>query len=293
MMANLLKIHNGNIICNLTRKLSSFNNNRTKTGLISIIPNSDIIWSETNWSEFGKQFNSNRIFPLPGNIGILVELKQETIPKKILNLENSKQNIIAENLDHLLYNPLPEELQYDKLRIVPSGLELTNMDNKDVPKEAIKPVFELKAYNCPKSLMNDFQNYFRLKSISDSPISVITVSFKTMNDMSLWNQQVDTEREILTEQFVKKAQEICQLFESEGFWADYIDPSSGSLNKSPFTDTTFYETDERYRHLGFEIIDNGCCKVISHHEWGTKSYVGCIVTNATTNGKFLQEIINK
>ena len=48
----------------------------------------------------------------------------------------------------------------------------------------------------------------------------------------------------------------------------------------PYSHSTFLETDERYRELGFEIKDFGCCKVISHHKWGTKSYVGCIITSA-------------
>lgn len=41
----------------------------------------------------------------------------------------------------------------------------------------------------------DFQNYFRLKSISDLPLTLITLSFNTKNDMSTWNDEVETERE--------------------------------------------------------------------------------------------------
>lgn len=286
-MANLLKMNNGMKFPNLIKHLSSFSNNRTKTGLISIVQNTDF-----NLSEFEKQFNANKKFPLPGNTGILIEVNEEKITKKELELENTKQEIISENFDYLLNKPLTEEIQSNKLKTVVTGLQLTGM-NIGESNECVKPVFELKAYNCPRSLMDDFQSYFRLNSIGDGPMTVITISFKTENDMSTWNSQVDAERETVTEQFVNTAQEVCDLFEQEGFWADFIDPSSGSLHKSPFTHATFYETDERYRHLGFEIIDNGCCKVVSHHEWGTKTYVGAILTNASSNGKLLQQIINK
>jgi hypothetical protein len=51
--------------------------------------------------------------------------------------------------------------------------------------------------------IKDFQNYFRLKSIGDTPLTVITFSFKTENDMATWSNQVDTEREIIT-QLVKE-----------------------------------------------------------------------------------------
>ena len=118
---------------------------------------------------------------------------------------------------------------------------------------------------------------------------------------------------MLWTKFVETAQEVCKNFEEEGFWADFIDPTSGrlvTLNKififiigncfnliqkfnSPYTHAVFYETDERYQKLGFEIVDYGCCKVISHHEWGTKAYVGCILTNASLNGKCVKETIKK
>lgn len=50
----------------------------------------------------------------------------------------------------------------------------------------------------------DFQSYFRMNSIKDTPMTVVTISFKTENDMALWNNQVDAERELLTEKVVFK-----------------------------------------------------------------------------------------
>ena len=43
----------------------------------------------------------------------------------------------------------------------------------------------------------------------DNSISVITMVQETANDMSTWSDQVESERETLTEQFVGLAKEVC------------------------------------------------------------------------------------
>ena len=58
-----------------------------------------------------------------------------------------------------------------------------------------------------------------------------------------------------------------------------------------YTNATFFETDERYRHFGFEIQDLGCCKVITHHVWGTHTYVGCLFTNAPADHPILTSLM--
>ena len=59
-----------------------------------------------------------------------------------------------------------------------------------------------------------------------------------------------------------------------------------------YTNATLFETDERYRHLGFEINDLGCCKVICHHLWGTHAYVGCLFTNAPIDHRAMSQLVH-
>lgn len=283
-MATLLKNNQRNVFISSFLKRLPTLNNRTQTGIISIIPNQEInTWSESNWSEIGRQFNNFKRFPLPGQTGIQLNFEKNNNKTQVFD------KVKIENLNSSLKND-PVVRAIFSLENTVSGFDLyEKMNNENMSKNT--PVFELKAYSCPESLINDFQCHFRL-NFDDSAMTLITISFKTENDMATWNNQVDEEREMVTEKFVEKAQEICRQIENEGYWADFVDPSTGSLHKSPYTHATFYETDERYRKFGYEIIDYGCCKVISHHEWGTKTYVGSILTNANVNGKFIKNLIN-
>jgi hypothetical protein len=93
-------------------------------------------------------------------------------------------------------------------------------------------------------------------------------------------------------QFVKSAKELCQELRSRAQWADFIDPVSGRPFFGKYTNLTFFETDERYRHLGFRIVDLGCCKVIAHHKWGTHAFVGTVFTSAPHDSEYLEQILD-
>eukprot|EP00088_Acartia_fossae_P016927 TRINITY_DN1953_c0_g1_i4.p1 TRINITY_DN1953_c0_g1~~TRINITY_DN1953_c0_g1_i4.p1 ORF type:complete len:140 (-),score=37.22 TRINITY_DN1953_c0_g1_i4:458-826(-) len=108
--------------------------------------------------------------------------------------------------------------------------------------------------------------------------------------MSKWSDQVDEEREMKMEKFVQVAKEICGRLKEEGFWADFIDPCSGTPYYGNHTNSTMFETDEKFRSLGFQIEDLGCCKVILHPVYGKNVFVGCILTNASKTSIVFEEI---
>merc|ERR1712076_76199 len=78
----------------------------------------------------------------------------------------------------------------------------------------------------------------------------------------------------------------------EGYWADFIDPCSGTPHYSGHSSTTMFETDEKYRLLGFRIEDLGCCKVISHKDFGRNVFVGTIFTDAHPSNGVVQDIFS-
>lgn len=81
----------------------------------------------------------------------------------------------------------------------------------------------------------------------------------------------------------------CRL-KNDGYWADFIDPSAGVPYFGQHTNTTMFETDEKYRLLGFRIEDLGCCKVICHKDFGRKVFVGTLVTSVPTSTGVIQEL---
>lgn len=139
---------------------------------------------------------------------------------------------------------------------------------------------ECLAVECDDLLKKDFKDLFADRDISKEQLSIITLSQKTVNDMTSWSPDVEDEREQLLEKFISSATEICSSLQLAGYWADFVEPESGRLYHGGYSPATLFETDHRYRKLGFKIQDLGCCKVILHNLWGAHVYVGSLFTNA-------------
>lgn len=217
--------------------------------------------------------------PLPGNVGIVPPDFGEApaalrTPKTwdVLSKEMSREryhNILAQFLSP------PEELLNEAFNGVPGP----------------PSVLECTAQECPDLMKKDFQDLFPMRDIRSDSLTVITLTHKTENDMSYWSEDIDIEREELTGQFMIKAEKICRALQEAGYWADFIDPCSGRPSLGPYTNSTLLETDERYRHFGFTIEDLGCCKVITHHIWGSNAFVGCLFTNAPSDSLEVKKIL--
>jgi len=137
------------------------------------------VWSDQNWSEFGKQFSKSSEFPLPGRVGIIFQESENEKSPKNTNLvqHQSKQvnysqlikekyieSITNENLNYLLNKPLSQENQVNKLREALGALYFQDkMDRGSLSIEEdayTKKHLELKAYECPKSLVQGLILFF-------------------------------------------------------------------------------------------------------------------------------------
>lgn len=239
------------------------------------------------WLDIMMGIFSPKLTPLPGCVGVGASQKQVMLTKELYQKLQGRRDaykMMVTKLNDTNYNKQKEVLEFS------NSFQYEDMTFEEV-NQPIPEVFNLecRVQACPKLLQKDMSRLLPSWSSSKKPISVITISQRTENDMSGWCAEMEDEREIIMEQFVNTALEVCNKLKESGYQADFIDPSSGRPYLGEYTTDTFFETDERYRHLGFTIEDLGCCKVLTHRIFGSHVFVGALFTTAPINGTALYE----
>jgi len=229
----------------------------------------------------------NENFPLPGNVAIASKYICTTLSPFDINLTKPEQKEEEEK---------PPIYQSITIKDVMKSTQIKVQKNEEYEPEPVieklksERSVEMSIINCPKLLKRDLRHLFLDKDFKDSQVTVINLTQKSDSDMSSWSPDMEVERMKLTCSFVEAATAICNYLEQQGYWADFIDPTSGRPYLSRYTNASLFETDDRYRHLGFQIEDLGCCKVLKHVQWGTRAFVGTIFTDAPSDAKFVTDM---
>eukprot|EP00079_Xenopus_tropicalis_P038829 XP_017952600.1 PREDICTED: methylmalonic aciduria and homocystinuria type D protein, mitochondrial isoform X1 [Xenopus tropicalis] len=239
------------------------------------------VWPDETMGPFGPQ---DQRFQLPGNVGFDAHVNGIDIKRRIE---------VNRNLPDLLTEPQPSERHEFVMAQFVTEFQGSEVSLEPQELNTMESYFEnakveCAMQSCPDLLKKDFASMF--PEIPSNNLMVLTVTQRTHNDMTIWSQEVENEREMLIEKFMNGAKEICYALRTEGYWADFIDPLSGLAYFGPYTNNTLFETDERYRHLGFKVEDLGCCKVIRHNVWGTHVVVGSIFTNAPSDSPIMKKL---
>ncbi|UJR28073.1 hypothetical protein I4U23_009329 [Adineta vaga] len=238
----------------------------------------------------------NPRFPLPGRIGpdrALNTTSTKSIPKLNPNLYGTDGKLL---LDELLRITLPADHQKDSLaQLMSTHMTLTSPTNKNefLSKLVHHDNLEIRAFDCPALLRYELHRLFLNYNVLMQPLTAITIILKTNSDMSTWSPKIEEEREQLTDQFIKLAHEMCAYLGTKHYWADFIDPSSGRPYYGPHTSDTLFETDERFRYFGVNIVDLGCCRVVEHLQHGTHVLVGCLFTSALKSDENVQHLLKE
>ncbi|XP_077873512.1 cobalamin trafficking protein CblD isoform X7 [Ictidomys tridecemlineatus] len=182
------------------------------------------VWPDETMGPFGPQ---DQRFQLPGNIGFDCHLN---------GTASQKKNQVHKTLPDVLAEPLSTErhefvmAQYVNEFQGNDGPVEQEINSAETYFESAR--VECAIQTCPELLQRDFESLF--PEVANSKLMILTVTQKTKNDMTVWSEEVELEREMLLEKFINGAKEICYALRAEGYWADFIDPSSGlAICKEP------------------------------------------------------------
>ncbi|XP_076008636.1 metabolism of cobalamin associated Da [Genypterus blacodes] len=226
------------------------------------------VWPDENMGPFGPQ---DQRFQLPGNVGFDCHLE---------GVEERKKGPVNRTLPDVLTAPsCTERHQFILAQFVsefhgklgPISTRVRKAEQYFTQTET-----DCMINSCPELLRKDLELFF-----PTAPPTAITVV--TVTQRSGWLEEAEKDGDQQQNRFVSGAKEMCFALWTAGYWADFIDPATGSaFFGSPSSQTTL-SPDEELRHLGFHIEASGSCTVIRHVLRGTPLFVGTVFTNAPTH----------
>ncbi|TKS66252.1 Methylmalonic aciduria and homocystinuria type D protein, mitochondrial [Collichthys lucidus] len=226
------------------------------------------VWPDENMGPFGPQ---DQRFQLPGNVGFDCHLE---------GMEDQKKTPVHRTVPDVLTAPCSAERQQFILAQFVNEFhgKLGPISTRVHKAEQYfnQTATDCSVSSCPELLKKDLELLF--PSAPNTSITVVTVTQRS----SRCEEAAEQDRDQLLHRFVNGAKEMCFSLWTAGYWADFIDPTTGAaFFASPSSQTTL-RTEEELRHLGFHIEASGSCTVIRHILKGTPLFVGTVFTNAPT-----------
>ncbi|XP_072227432.1 metabolism of cobalamin associated Da [Leuresthes tenuis] len=228
------------------------------------------VWPDESMGPFGPQ---DQRFQLPGNVGFDCHLE---------GMENQKKTPVHRTVPDVLTAPgSAERHQFILAQFVNEfhgilGPLATRVHKAE--RYFNQTDTDCAVASCPELLRKELELLF--PAAPAASITVVTVTQRS----GLWEEEVaEPDRDQLLNKFVSGAKEMCFALWTAGYWADFIDPTTGTAFFAAPPGQTALRTDEQLAHLGFHIEVSGSCTVIRHILRGTPLFVGTVFTNAPTN----------
>ncbi|XP_029156728.1 methylmalonic aciduria and homocystinuria type D homolog, mitochondrial-like isoform X2 [Nylanderia fulva] len=186
---------------------------------------------------------------------------------------------------------------FDELSDQEQFLESLNDENEYQRNKrnwkVVHPMLDYMAQECPVLLRKSIEELFpECLDVTSSQLTIVTISQKANLKSMRWYKEAETEK--LAKyfyQFVLAAWNVCNKLKMAGYWADFINPFSGQPHLSSRKSTKLYETDERFRCIGFKVKQINNCKIISFDN-SLQNFIGSLYTTAPPNIEFLEQVIN-
>uniref|UniRef100_A0A3Q1GGK8 Metabolism of cobalamin associated Da n=1 Tax=Acanthochromis polyacanthus TaxID=80966 RepID=A0A3Q1GGK8_9TELE len=228
------------------------------------------VWPDENMGPFGPQ---DQRFQLPGNVGFDCHLE---------GMEDQKSTPVHRTVPDVLTAPSSSERQqfilaqfvnefHGKLGPISTRVHKAEQYFNQTDTDC-------SISSCPELLKKDLELLF-----PTAPTSSITVVTVTQSSSRWEDEAAELDKDQLLHKFVSGAKEMCFALWTAGYWADFIDPTTGEAFFASPSSQTSLRTDEHLRDLGFHIEVSGSCTVIRHVLRGTPLFVGTVFTNAPTH----------
>mmetsp|Transcript_48864 Transcript_48864/g.146050 ORF Transcript_48864/g.146050 Transcript_48864/m.146050 type:complete len:173 (-) Transcript_48864:35-553(-) len=126
---------------------------------------------------------------------------------------------------------------------------------------------EIRVNTVNRRLARNFDGLFPGRDLLKEPHVIITLALQTQHRQTAMSTEMMEERQQCFQTLVERMKALKLRFDAAGRWCDFIDPSTGAPFHSDSA-TTLMECDERYRSLGFEILELGCCRAVCNEKFG-------------------------
>ncbi|KAM6893704.1 metabolism of cobalamin associated Da [Xenentodon cancila] len=228
------------------------------------------VWPDESMGPFGPQ---DQRFQLPGNVGFDCHLD---------GMESQKKFPVHRTVPDVLTTPSSTERHQFILaqfvnefqgKLGPISTRVNKAEQYFTQTDT-----DCSISSCPELLKKELELLF-----PSAPATSITVVTVTQRGSRREDEAAEQDRGQQLDRFVSGAKEMCFALWTAGYWADFIDPMTGTAFFASPSSPTALQTDEQLRHLGFHIEVSGSCTVIRHVLGETPLFVGTVFTNAPTN----------
>ncbi|XP_054915650.1 metabolism of cobalamin associated Da [Poeciliopsis prolifica] len=225
------------------------------------------VWPDESMGPFGPQ---DQRFQLPGNVGFDCHLE---------GMENQKKALVHKTVPDVLTTPNSmERHQFILAQFVNEFHEKLGPLSTRVHKAEQyfnQTDTDCSVSSCPELLKKELELMF--PSAPTASITVVTVTQRSSHQL---DGAAEPDRDQLLHKFVSGAKEMCFALWTAGYWADFIDPTTGEAFFASPSSALALRPEEQLRHLGFHIEVSGSCTVIRHILRGTPLFVGTVFTSA-------------
>lgn len=233
------------------------------------------VWPDENMGPFGPQ---DQRFQLPGNVGFDCHLE---------GMSDEKKTPVHRTVPDVLTAPSSAERQQfilaQFIHEFQGKLGPISMRVHKAEQYFNQTGTDCSINSCPELLKKDLELLF--PSAPTSSITVVTVTQRSgrQEEAVVAAAAAEPDKDQLLHKFVSGAKEMCFALWTAGYWADFIDPTTGAAFFASSSSPTALRAEEELRHLGFHIEASGSCTVIRHILRGTPLFVGAVFTNAPTH----------